>query len=97
MTNIGLQLAPISESEHSLNILTIETGIMANDERLHRLIDRIERTGASIRRLFPSADIITVESTPDQFHSLQELDEITAANLHRTDIRHQNRQTAVLR
>ena len=85
MSEISLNLDPIAHVEQSLNILTIESGIMENDSRLHRLIDKIERTGAIVRRLFPSADIITVESTHDQFESLRELDEVPAANLQRME------------
>ncbi|MGB0580808.1 MAG: hypothetical protein ACPGVU_13985 [Limisphaerales bacterium] len=87
MSQISLNIDPLRKANQVLNILTIESGIMRNDDRLHRLIDKIEQTGASVRRLFPSADIITVESTNDQFLTLQKLDEVTAANLHRMEFR----------
>ncbi len=61
----------------TLNILTVDPSAMENDARLSRLIASIEETGARVRRLFPSADFITVESSRSQASRLRGLPGIT--------------------
>lgn len=69
--------APIGDHPVNLNILTVDPSAMADEIRLRDLIRDIEEAGASVKRLFPSADIITVEATHRQTSRLRSLPGIT--------------------
>lgn len=65
------------DHQNSLKILLIDPAAMADENRLNDLICSIERTGANVRRLFPSVDIITVESDRNQTSQLHQLAAVT--------------------
>jgi len=59
-----------------LSILNIDPGTMTDNEKLRDLIQQIEGTGAQVNSLFPSAHIITVESSSSETEILSKLDGI---------------------
>jgi len=61
----------------SLRILHIDPAVMGDEERRRDLIRRIEATGARVRRLFHSSDIITVAAGRAQTARLLQLPAIT--------------------
>lgn len=64
-------------TENMLSILNIDPGTMTDNGKLRELIQQIERAGAQVNSLFPSAHIITVESNTSQTEILSKLDGVT--------------------
>lgn len=62
--------------EQMLSILNIEPTTMADQLKLRNLIHQIEKTGAQVNSLFPSAHIITVETNSSQTEILRQIDGI---------------------
>ena len=61
-----------------LTIVTLATGCVSDEPRLRRLVDQIRSTGARVCRIFPSVDILTIESSQEQSAAVRHLKDVEA-------------------
>jgi len=65
-----------TEAGATLTIVTLATGCVSDGTRLRDLIDGIHNTGAKVLHVFPSVEMLTIESSAAQLSLIRELDDV---------------------